>query len=226
VTYGVQLFFGKSWTGKTARMLHELRAEPRVLLVDPKCAQLTSLPRYQHFWPEYSPALRAWKLETAAPMIKSLGKCVADSSEFRCVIHFRDSFRENLEFVAALSMALRDCVLAVDECGLFMPPGPAGALPPKITNVVVSGTHDRVRFMGTAQRPSLVHGTVRANAARMFFYRLTEAGDLPVVANYVPPDLAKRVPTLPDYCCVEWTDGGTPFADYSLRGRFSIPGKR
>jgi hypothetical protein len=39
----LELYFGKSFTGKTARMLHEVRAVPRLVIVDPKCAQLVDL---------------------------------------------------------------------------------------------------------------------------------------------------------------------------------------
>src|ERR1700751_6185801 len=39
----VEPFFGKSFSWNPARMLHEVRAVPRLVVVGPKCAQLASL---------------------------------------------------------------------------------------------------------------------------------------------------------------------------------------
>jgi len=225
MSYAVQLFFGKSFTGKTARMLHELRAAPRVLLVDPKCGQLAKLKGYKHFWPRFNDETGNWEAKEGEGLINFLRRH-RSGSPFKVAIHVRGFFRPNLEIVCLLAMALKDCVLAVDEMGLFVPPGPAGALPPRITSVAVSGTHDRVYLMGTAQRPSLVHGTIRANASRMLWYRLSERNDLEAARQYLPDDLAARVPSLPDYVCVDWTDGGEPFEDSSLVGKIHIAGSR
>jgi hypothetical protein len=40
---GITLYLGQSFSGKTARMLHDLSKEPRVVLVDAKCGELANL---------------------------------------------------------------------------------------------------------------------------------------------------------------------------------------
>ncbi len=211
---GLTLIFGKSFTGKTERLLHELQPWPRVVLVDPKCSQLVKLKGWEHVWGEFDAENRVW-LEKDIPGFFQLHR----RERFRVIVHFRAFHREQLELLCRLVLAVKNCVLAVDELGLFIPPGPAGALPKNITTVLVSGTHDGIFFCGTAQRPSLVHGTARANASHMMFYRIVEEHDLKVASSYLGSDWGKGLIALPNYVCMDWTDSGTVFVDYSLRGK-------
>lgn len=222
----VLLLFGKSYTGKTARMVHELQSERRVILVDPKCAQLAKLKGWSHVWPEVVELKNGRGHFSDSTMADALRK--VKGGEFRMVVHLRHSQRLGLELLCRLVMAVKDCVVAVDELGLFVPPGSAGALPRNITSVVVSGTHDGIRLIGTAQRPSLVHKTLRANAERMLFYRVTEKYDIDIVNEYLPKDWSgQSVETLPDYVCIDYRDGEIPFVDASYAGKLNtLPGKR
>jgi hypothetical protein len=219
------LLFGKPWTGKTERMLHELREEPRVVLVDPKCSQLVRLRGWEHIWPEVSLDVgsaggRFWIDDR---VLRSL----SPSKPFRTIVHFRNFHRIQLELLSRIAMWVKNCVVAIDELSLFVPPGPAGALPPNITSVVVSGSHDGLRIIGTSQRPSLVHGTLRANANRILMYRVTEPADVEALRAYLPLDFRDVLPRLPDFVCVDWHDGRPCFVDYSLRGKLhSLPGIR
>ena len=219
--HGVTLYFGKSWTGKTARMIYELRDESRVILVDPKCSQLVKLRGWQHLWPEIDPETELWTDDTLS---REFAKVV--HSPFKIVVHLRYCHREGLELLCRLVEAMKDCVLAVDELGLFVPPGSAGALPRNITGVVVSGTHKGVRIVGTAQRPSLVHKTLRSNASRMLFFRVIEKYDIDVVEGYLSKDF--DVSKLPDHVCIEWQDGRDAFVDATLAGKLGkvLPGAR
>jgi hypothetical protein len=221
VREGVTLIFGKSWTGKTVRMLHELKTENRVILVDPKCSQLTEVRGWTHLYPPFDFELKVWADDTVSSAFRRVLH-----SHFRIMFHLRHSHREALELLCRMVMAVKRCTLAIDELGLFVPPGPAGALPPSITAVVVSGTHDGVRVIGTAQRPSLVHATLRANAARMLFYRVTERADQELVQTYLPSGF--NVFALPDQVCIDWRDGHDPFIDSDLAGKLGkiLPASR
>jgi hypothetical protein len=213
-----QLNFGKSFTGKTARMIHEIKSELRVVLVDPKCAQLVKLKGYDHLWPYFHEDEGRW-----------LGKDFTQyfsrrlTVKFKVVVHFRSFFREQLELLCILLASVKGVTLAVDELGLFIPPGPAGALPPAITSLAVSGRHEGIKFTGTAQRPSLVHGTVRANAEVTHWYRITERYDVEVARKYMSDAFADALPSLPDYVCIETSDRKPAFCDESFVGKFKLP---
>ena len=76
---------------------------------------------------------------------------------------------------------------------------------------MISGRHEGLRFCGTAQRPALVHVTARANAERIRWFRVTERNDLDAARDYMPGPLADSLPRLPDYVCIETSDGSPPF---------------
>src|SRR6266702_1301490 len=197
------LLIGKSFTGKTARMVWELNTEPRVVLVDPKCAQLVKLKGYAHLWPvfdfESSKVLGrpVWTNSTGAEVAKFFRKRL--DSAFRVVIHCRNAHREQLELICNLLLAVKNLALAVDECALLMPTGPPNALPRNVTAVVVSGSHEYIKFIGTSQR-TLFHNMVRANASKILWYRITLKDDLAVASNYC----------------------GIPFRDETLVGKIKV----
>src|SRR5882724_1975843 len=89
----LELFFGKSFTGKTARMLHELRAEPRLVLVDPKCAQLATLKGFDHVWPEFVEKTKhtssGWGKSNPAEYFRKH----RSAERLRVVIHLRTHFK-------------------------------------------------------------------------------------------------------------------------------------
>lgn len=225
------LIFGKSWTGKTTRLFYELRDEPRVVLVDPKCAQLARLEGWGHFWPEYSEEHKAWVKDGglvgffrsvrfgASDHDSELSKAFSDRVSFRVVVHFRSFHRENLELLSLLLAQVGNLVLAVDELSLFVPPGAPTAFPPALTSLVVSGTHEGLRFVGTAQRPNAVHNTPKALAQRILFYRITEKNDLAAAGTYLPAGFVEELERLPDQACIDWSDGREPFTDLSLIGK-------
>jgi hypothetical protein len=215
----LELFFGKSFTGKTARMLHEVRAVPRLVIVDPKCAQLATLKGFEHLWPQYSAKPRGW---TDGAIVEYFRK-VRDAERFRAVIHVRDNFKEQLELLCILVRAVGHLTLCVDELGLFIPSvGPS--LPPAITSAMISGRHEGLAFAGTAQRPALVHVTARANAERIRWYRVTERNDLDAARDYMPQALADSLSTLPNYVCIETSDAGAAFRDESMVGKIKVLG--
>lgn len=216
----LELFFGKSFTGKTARMLHEVRAVRRLVIVDPKCAQLVKLPGFDHLWPKYQPKPAGWTDGSVTDYFRAhLG-----AKQFRVVLHVREHFKAQLEALCLLLRAVGRLTLCVDELGLFIPSGSPSSLPPAITSAMISGRHEGISFCGTAQRPALVHITARANAERIRWFRITEESDVDTAANFMPKTLAASLPSLPDYVCIETTDGGTPFRDESMVGRLRIPG--
>lgn len=225
----LELFFGKSFTGKTARMLHEVRAVSRLVIVDPKCAQLVSLPGFDHLWPVYSKKPAGWTDRSVTDYLRryhltARGRLRVRGAGFRVVIHVREFFREQLELLCILLRAVGNLTLCVDELGLFIPSGAPSSLPPAITSAMISGRHEGLRFCGTAQRPALVHVTARANAERIRWFRITERNDLDAARDYMPRALADSLPRLPNYVCIETSDGGTPYRDESLVGRISILG--
>jgi hypothetical protein len=219
----LELFFGKSFTGKTARMLYEIRAEPRLVLVDPKCSQLAKLKGFDHVWPEYlekaSDGKAGWAADNPADYFRD---CLDLDTHFRVVIHFRAHFQKQLELLCILVRSVGHLTLAVDELGLFIPSGAPASLPPAITSAMISGRHEGLKFCGTAQRPVLVHATARCNAERIRWYRITELNDLKPALGHMPVDLANSLPSLPDYVCVETSDAHPPFRDESLVGRIKI----
>jgi hypothetical protein len=220
----LELFFGKSFTGKTARMLHEVRAVPRLCIVDPKCAQLATLAGFEHLWPQFSAKPRGWSdssvVEYFRPLVRR-GK--RGGKPFRVVVHVRENFKEQLELLCVLLRAVGNMTLCVDELGLFIPSvGPS--LPPAITSAMISGRHEGLSFAGTAQRPTLVHITARANAERIRWFRVTERNDLDAARDYMPRALADSLPRLPDYVCIETSDAGAAFRDESMVGKIKVLG--
>jgi hypothetical protein len=209
-------------TGKTARMLHELRDEKRVILVDPKCAQLVKLKGWKHVWGEYDKEGKCFKDSAISNVLRPVLH-----SPFRICVHFKNHYQDSLNLLCRQVMAVKDCVLAVDELGLFVPPGSAGCMPAFITAVAISGTHEGIRFIGTAQRISLVHLTLRSNWGRMLIYRMNEDYEVDKCRRFLPADLAEQVKTLPDYVCIDYVDGRDPFVDTSLVGKLkTLPGPR
>jgi hypothetical protein len=215
----LELFFGKSYTGKTARMLHEIRAEPRVVLVDPKCAQLVTLKGYDHVWPEFVPGKRGGWTGEQNPVNYFRG---CEAGKFRVIIHIREHLPEQLNSLCLLLRAVRTLTLAVDELGLFIPSGSAGALPPAIMSAMISGSHEALKFCGTAQIPSLVHFIARSNASRIRWFRTTEKNSIAAAESYMPPEFVTSLPYLPDYVCVETSDAAPAFRDESMVGKIKI----
>ena len=217
----LELFFGKSFTGKTARMLHEVRAVPRLAIADPKCGQLVTLKGFDHLWPKCSEEKPYRWIDES---VVSYFRAHRGADRFRVVIHMRERFREQLELLCLLLRPVGNMTLCVDELGLFIPSvGPS--LPPAITSAMISGRHEGLSFLGTAQRPALVHITARANAERIRWYRVTERNDLDAARNYMPQGLADSRPSLPNYVCIETSDSSPAFRDESLVGKLKTPGK-
>lgn len=216
----LELFFGKSFTGKTARMLYEVRAVPRLVIVDPKCGQLKNLKGFEHLWPVYSKKPPGWSDSS----VQDYFRANRGREKFRALIHVREYFPEQLELLCRLLRAVGDLTLCVDELGLFIPSGAPSSLPPFITSAMISGSHEGLRFCGTAQRPALVHATARANAERIRWFRMTELNDLDTARKQMPRALADSLSSLPDFVCIETTDRRAPFRDESLVGRIAIPG--
>jgi|SRR5579859_714673 len=218
----LELFFGKSFTGKTARMLHEVRAVSRLVIVDPKCAQLVKLAGFDHLWPRHSPKPNGWLDDSIVNYFRDkVTKGKKRGPGFRVVVHVRENFRDQLELLCKLLPAVRNLTLCVDELGLFIPSaGPS--LPPAITSAMISGRHEGLKFCGTAQRPVLVHTTARANAERIRWFRITEGNDLKPALSHMPREFADSLPTLPDYVCIETSDAHPPFRDKSMVGKIKI----
>jgi hypothetical protein len=203
---GVTLILGKPFTGKTARLLHELQDEPRVLLVDAKLGELTTIKRYDHLF-----------LNGVTDWVDYL-RAACDGRKFRAVFHIRHEQSARLENICSLLPHVRGLVLAIDELSLFVPPG---RFLKWTAAMFTSGTHDGVRVVGTAQRPSLVNVTARASAGRMLLYRMTEGNDLDALRTYLPSELHDAIPALPEYVCVDWADGRDPFIDRSFVGKLA-----
>ncbi len=214
----LELLFGKSYTGKTARMLHEIRAEPRLTIVDPKCSQLVSLKGFDHLWPEYIPGKHGGWTGEQNPVNYFRGR----TGKFRVILHVREHFTEQLDSLCLLLRAVRNVTLAVDELGLFIPSGAAGALPSSITSAMISGSHEGLKFCGTAQIPSLVHFIARSNASRIRWFRTTEKNSLSAAESYMPRAFVDSLPSLPDYVCIETSDAHAPFRDESMVGKIKL----
>ncbi|OQW38605.1 MAG: hypothetical protein A4C66_11600 [Nitrospira sp. HN-bin3] len=218
---GLTILWGKSLTGKTARMLHEIEQaawqldETRVVIVDAKCHELTRLDSYDHLWPEYSEKLEAWTTR----VVPDYFRAVQGTRPFRVVVHFRSYHRQNLDLLCLLLRYVRNCILAIDELPMYL--SGVSQLPGNITTMLTSGTHDGIAVLGTAQRPGLVHPTARNNAARVLTFRITGEDDLADVRPYVG-DLLDKVSSLPDQTCVDWRDGFAPFVDARLVGKIKL----
>lgn len=208
--------------GKTARLMHELLAEDRVVVVDPKCAQLAKLAEWEHVWPGYDADAKKWS-DSSVPLF-----FLENRNSFRVVVHFRSDYKQNLELLCLFLKSVKHLVLAVDEIGLFCPPGPSQSLGPRMTELVVSGTHEGIQLISTAQRPSMVHGTIRSIANRMIFYRVDERNDKAVAGNYLSLEMMEQLPGLETQVCIEWSDYGQAFLNYSLKGKLGrlLPGDR
>lgn len=214
----LELFFGKTLTGKTARMMHEVRAEPRLVVVDPKCSQLTELEDFDHLWPEYRPGKNGGWTGEQNPADYFRGR----NGKFRVVVHVREHFTPQLDSLCLLMRAVRHVCLCVDELALFIPSGAASALPASITSAMISGSHEGLRFCGTAQIPSMVNYVARSNAARIRWFRTTEPNSLKAAEAYMPAEFVQALPALPDYVCIETSDRAAAFRDESMVGKIKF----
>ncbi len=227
----VTLFYGKSLTGKTARMFYELRDSKRVVLVDPKCSQLVAMKGWDHLWPEYAPPASVQERKEKLGRWKTRGVVgyFSGRDSFRVVLHLRKFHVEHLELLSMFLMAdVKDCVLAVDELYFFAPPGAPGLLGEFFGQLLVSGTHDGVSFVGTVQGAMMVHNRVRMNACRSYIFRTDERNDLALLNAKLPADFPDALDTLPDYVCVVVADGQPPYTDYTQAGKLGhvLPGRR
>jgi len=199
-------------------MLHEVRRQPRLVVVDPKCSQLVSLAGFDHVWPEYVPGKRGGWTGEQNPVNYFRGR----TGKFRVVIHVREHLPEQLNSLCLLLRAVRNVTLAVDELGLFIPSGAAAALPSSILSAMISGSHEGLIFCGTAQIPSLVHFIARSNASRIRWFRTTEINSLSAAKSYMPRAFADSLPSLPDYVCIETSDAHAAFRDESMVGKIHL----
>lgn len=216
------LICGKSFTGKTARMLAELRNAPRVLLLDAKRQELVRLKGWQHVFTEFGG--ERWSDSVVVDALRPYAYGMGGS--FRVVLHMRNGFREQLELVCRLLPYVRDLVLAVDEASFFF--DARRDLGPETQAVVVSGSHDGIDCLLTTQRPNLVHITARANSLRRLLYRMDEKADLDWCAQFLPDDFLCELPRLQNYVCVDWRDGSKAFVDHSFAGTLAdfLPSER
>src|SRR5260370_25508224 len=113
---------------------------------------------------------------------------------------------------------VRNLVLGVDELGLFIPSGTAGAVPAAITSAMISGSHEGLLFCGTAQIHSLVHFIARSNASRIRWFRTTEKNSLQFAEGHMPRELLDSLHSLHDYVCIETSDKAPAFRDESTVG--------
>ena len=204
---GVTLIAGKPFFGKTARLLHELEDEPRVLLFDGKLGELTTLKGYTH-WDnpaDFVPCLRWMK----------------DNPERSCraVFHVRHEQPATLERVCSLLPHVKNLVLAIDECSLFVPV--RAALGQWTRAMFTSGTHDGIRVIGTVQCPRHVHIDARALAGRWILYCITEGQDLDLLRGMLSqyPALRDALPCLPEHVCIDVAHGSAPYLDRSFVGK-------
>jgi hypothetical protein len=143
------------------------------------------------------------------------------------VVHIREYFPEQLNLLCYLMRSVQNLTLAVDELGLFIRSGNAGALPASITSALVSGSHEGLKFCGTAQIPSVVHFIAMGNAKRMRWFRMDEKNSLVAAQTYMPAEFVTSLPSLPDYVCIETSDNKAPaFRDESMVGKIKILGAR
>lgn len=215
----LELFFGKSFTGKTARMLHEVWKQPRLVIADPKCAQLVELDGFDHLWPEYRPGKGGGWTGSDNPADYFRGRGRRD--KFRAIVHVRAHFTQQLESLCLLARAVGNLTLCVDELGLFVPAG-GNCLPPSITSAMISGRHEGLIFAGTAQIPNRVHDMVRSNAARIRWFRIDEKNSLGLARSYMPAEWVASLPSLPDYVCIETSDRTCAFRDESMVGKIDL----
>ena len=214
----LELFFGKTMTGKTARMMHEVRNEPRLVVVDPKCGQLAELEDFDHLWPEYRPGKGGGWTGEHNPADYFRGR----NGKFRVVVHVREHFAEQLDRLCLLARAVRNLCLCVDELGLFIPSGTARSLPASILSAMISGSHEHVTFCGTAQIPSLVNFIARSNASRIRWFRTTEINSLKAAQVSMSKEFVEALPALPDYVCITTSDREAPFRDESMVGKIKF----
>jgi hypothetical protein len=89
---------------------------------------------------------------------------------------------------------------------------------------MISGRHEGLTFLGTAQRPALVPITACANAERIRWYRITDPNDVDAARAYMPRGLADSLSSLPNYVCIESFDSHGAFRDESMVGKIKVLG--
>lgn len=203
-------------------MLHEIRDERRVVFVDPKWSpKMIELKNFDHLYPVYDEEQNVWMGKDFVAYFRKRLNC-----SFRAMVHVRDFQQEQLELLSTLLFGVKELSLAVDELAYFVPAGSASRMRPQTAAVMFSGRHEKIKFTGTAQHPSLVNLMVKMNAERIRWFRMDEFNSLVTARRHMSRDFVSMLPSLPNEICVETSDRCPPFVDRSMVGKIKILGKR
>jgi len=165
------LILGSTGTGKTTYLSSLLRAEPRLIAIDPKG--------------EDDGALK-W-----LPLVSTMydaGRIVLHEPTFQFRVHLTEP---DIQFEAMLELAkhARNVTVAIDEVHRFAP-NVFLKISPRLKHLILEGRTLDVRLYATSQSPRNVHKDLLGEAAdkQLVIFRTTMKEDLARVSAYLPAD--------------------------------------
>lgn len=123
--------------------------------------------------------------------------------------------------VGVLAYATGDLLICIDELGLLCEYGQlkvdAKGKEPILKSIVHYGRHRKIHCIATAQRPTDVAMRYRALCSEVRCFQTNEPKDLTYIQERVGQLAANRLPTLPKYAFLHWTDDGIAVYKPKLR---------
>ncbi len=183
----VKTYLGKRGTGKSCRMLKDLKLLPKVILYD-----TLGEDTYNEF-------------ERCTTFNELVERLKQQRSYFRIAYRgYGDKLQMDVdfEFCCRAILACENIHFAVEEIGLHCN---SWKIPPALQTIISAGRHRNISFSCTSQRASNVHPLIRALSTDIITFLQTEPRDIEWLREVIG-DRADDVPNLPQYQFIHWND--------------------
>jgi hypothetical protein len=149
--------------------------------------------------------------ETLKRFLKEAGRY----SPFKILYQPRaESVLDNWWQVGVVAYARGNLLLCIDEMGMlaengqFLQDGSPGP-DPILKSIVHYGRHRKLDVICTAQRPTDVARRYTALCTEIRCFQTSEPSDLTYLQKRMGESAVSRLPGLPNYCFLHWTDAGS-----------------
>lgn len=115
--------------------------------------------------------------------------------------------RKQFDRVAEAAWHLKRCTLAVDEIDRVCS---ATEMPEPLDTIVQLGRKPEINLLWTTRRLAEVSMTMRSQTDEFVVFQFHEPSDLDAIRRRIGPDLAARIPTLPQFHAILWSSTEPP----------------
>lgn len=189
--------FGRRGEGKTLLSYGLALEHDRVLVFDGRW-QFPSYPK--HHWQI------VYEIKDLVPLLRP------PPEKFRVVLRSRHP-REEFPWVCKMLNEMEDCFFVVDE---MLKVSDRYIMPPWWDDLIHFSRHPKIGVILTTQRPTDVHGDIRAEATDIICLRQHHPRDLQAMGEVIAPEAAALIATLPDYHALHWTPKKSEVLHYNV----------